>query len=252
MIMGGISAGALEVRCRRLVLCALERVHMHHMHALRVTPRTLRVQIAAAAKHRSDAFVSLLAYNAPWMRTLWRRVALRCALPLEVPADAVRGTDVPSLRGGVAAFAPAQAAALQLFCDLLSHLLVVLDDEAFHGGGDPLPLPAFRAVALSLNSLVFHSCMHGRAAARPAATQRALLAVAGKCLQQLHSRHVRRPFCADAAWLAPWAAWSESQTVSPPPPSRLPASQQPTCVLFGCALIALAHHSNHLSGSICA
>lgn len=173
---------------------------------------------------RSDAFVSLLAYHAPWMRTLWRRVALRCALPLEVPAEAIRGADVPSLHGGVATFTPPQTAALHLFCDLLSHLLVVLDDEAFHAGGDPLPLPAFRAVALSLNSLVFHSCMHERGAARPGAEQRALLALAGKCLQQLHSRHVRRPFCADAAWLAPWTAWSNGGSVRLQPPSPRPVS----------------------------
>ena len=175
------------------------------------------VQMAADAPVRSDAFVSLLAYHAPWMRMLWRRVAQRCALPLEAPADAVRGADVPSLHGGAAALTHPQAASLHLFCALLGHLLVVLDDEAFHSGADSLSLPAFRAVALSLNSLVFNSCMHGRSAPRPQRAQRALLAQAGTCLQQLHSRHVRRPYCAEAAWLAPWTAWSES-SVRPFPP----------------------------------
>eukprot|EP00892_Ulva_mutabilis_P011877 jgi/Ulvmu1/9061/UM005_0154.1 len=168
------------------------------------------IQIAANAPVRSDAFVSLLAYHAPWMRMLWRRVATRCVLPLEAPADAVRGADVPSLHGGAEALSPPQIAALHLFCALLSHLLVVLDDEAFHSGADSLPLPALRAAALSLNSLVFHSCMHKRAALQPQRAQRALLALAGTCLQQLHSRHVRRPYCPEAAWLAPWTAWSET------------------------------------------
>lgn len=170
---------------------------------------------------RSDAFVSLLAYHAPWMRVLWRRVAERCLLPLEAPADAVRGADVPSLHGGAAALSPPQAAALHLFCALLSHLLVVLDDEAFHSGADSLPLPALRAVALSLNSLVFHSCMHSRSAPAPQAAHRSLLALAGTCLQQLHSRHVRRPYCAEVAWLAPWNAWSAASVRTPPPPPSL-------------------------------
>lgn len=175
------------------------------------------MQVAAGAKSQSDAFVSLLAYHGPWMRTLWQRVAQRCSLPLEVPVDAVRGADVTTLHGGAAALPPAHTAVLHLFCDLLSHLLVVLDDEAFHSGGDPMPLPTLRAVALSLNSLVFHSCMRARSAApaAPSPPQRALLAVAGKCLQQLHSRHVRRPFCAEAAWLAPWTAWSAASVRQP-------------------------------------
>ena len=107
-----------------------------------------------------------------------------------------------------------QASTLQLFCRVHVHLLTVLDDDALYVKGDPLPLPATRAIALSLNALVFHSHvstgLSGQAqvstgAARHGGNEVAL-AAAEACLQGLYGRNARREFAPVSAWLAPWQA----------------------------------------------
>ena len=110
--------------------------------------------------------------------------------------------------------------------------MTVTGDEAFHSGDEPLHLPCLRAVTISLNSLVFHSCMkpnEGAAGGPPAPAaldppQQQLFTLAGRCLQQLHARHVRRPFAPETAWLAPWNAWSENNAVRPPRLKKQPPS----------------------------
>ena len=120
------------------------------------------------ASQGAEPLVNLLAYNAIWMRRLWKRAAELCQLPQEVQEEATLGNDIPTLQGGIAALDETQRDTLHLFCELLSHALVVTGDESFHSGDEPLPLPCLRAVTVSLNSLVFHSCMkptEGEAAA---------------------------------------------------------------------------------------
>lgn len=179
------------------------------------------------ASQGAEAFVNLLAYNTDWMQKLWKRASMLCHLPHEVHAESTVGNDIPTLKGGIVDLEESPREALHLFCELLTHALVVTGDDAFHDGDEPLPLPCLRAVTVSLNSLVFHSCMKPDevaavstlpAAAKLDESQQQLFTLAGRCLQQLHSRHVRRPFTPESAWLAPWNAWSGNNTVRPPLP----------------------------------
>lgn len=192
------------------------------------------------ASQGAEPFINLLAYNTVWMQRLWKRASIICQLPQEVQEESTLGNDIPTLQGGIAALDDSQRDTLHLFCELLSHALVVTGDESFHSGDEPLPLPSLRAVTISLNSLLFHSCMKPNevtpgAAAPPAPArldhaQQQLFTLAGRCLQQLHARHVRRPFAPESAWLAPWNVWSENNSVSPPsPPSVVADNILPFC-----------------------
>jgi hypothetical protein len=110
----------------------------------------------------------------------------------------------------------AQMQLLHLFCELYTPLLLVLDDMAVYERGDPFPLPTTRAIALSLNSLVFNSLMSYRCQSAPqqpstfrprrSQDEQACLAKVMVALQHLHSQHVRRAVCPEASWLAPWHA----------------------------------------------
>ena len=105
--------------------------------------------------------------------------------------------------------------ALGLFCELYAHLLSVLDDAALYERGDPLPLATTRAVALSLNALVFASHMARAGKSRLGPTAAAALAHAAAALTALQARHVRRALCPEGAWLAPWHAASARDPVRP-------------------------------------
>jgi hypothetical protein len=120
-----------------------------------------------------------------------------------------------------------QVRLVDLFSELYSPLLFVLDDMAVYTRGDPFPLPTTRAIALSLNSLVFssHITIHRPTPSNqrtPAAgpcrlsqEHRKCLARATAVLQQLHSRHIRRAICPLHCWLAPWHAAAASDPVCP-------------------------------------
>lgn len=75
---------------------------------------------------------SALALGTAALPRLWAWLARSAGLPLEAPADATRGWDIASLRGGVAGLPPEHARALGLFARLLATALQAYDDEDFY------------------------------------------------------------------------------------------------------------------------
>lgn len=157
----------------------------------------------------ASPYVNLMAFSAAWMQQLWRTVSHTCCMPAEVLTEADRGLVIESLCSGVAVLQTAQIQLLALFCRLYSRLLLVLDDDAFFEGREPFPLATHRAIALSLNSLLFYSYLpkgsaSGAAPARLNSMHVGLCTEAAVALRQLYDRQVRRSYCSAAAWLAPW------------------------------------------------
>lgn len=123
------------------------------------------------------------------------------------------------------------------FCRVLSHLLLVLSDADLHSKGQPFSTGAARAIATSLNALVYHTHFprpapqHQGNTLRPSlgkrvsnglgcddagvelvsaatlgAGSRLLERYAPVALRGLYERDQRQPFCQPALWTAPYDA----------------------------------------------
>jgi hypothetical protein len=107
---------------------------------------------------------------------MWALAAVLLRVPAEAAVSPVGAAivdwDRPELRGGVAAVAPEARAALLLLAAVYAHLLLVLDDDDFYARQAPFTLGQQRAVAATLNSLLYHSLTtHDSAAAAHAAVR---------------------------------------------------------------------------------
>lgn len=90
-------------------------------------------------------------------------------------------------------------------------MLLVLDDEDFHDKQTPLSLGQNRAVATTLNTLVFLTyCPQGESGAGPETTPsnmslKVLVEQAPLLLRRLYERDARRAFCRSTLWLGPYS-----------------------------------------------
>jgi hypothetical protein len=132
----------------------------------------------------------------------------------------------------------------------LCQLLLVLSDDDLHVRGEPFGPAAARAIATSLNALVYHTHFPkpapapptgqqqrqrgGAAQTLPAATLRAggalLERFAPAALRGLYERDQRRPFCQPALWTAPYDCDAGQGGVGGGPPAGgggAAAQQQP-------------------------
>ncbi|MEW5298302.1 MAG: hypothetical protein WDW36_001442 [Sanguina aurantia] len=101
--------------------------------------------------------LNTLAFAPTLLPTLWRWLAVVMGLPLQAPATATMGLDVASLANGYKSINPAHSAVLGLFCRAHCQLLLVLDDNEFYKLQQPFSLDTSRAIATSLNSLIYHT-----------------------------------------------------------------------------------------------
>lgn len=92
-----------------------------------------------------------------------------------------------------------------------AHLLQVLDDEDFHERQEPLTLAQNRAVATTLNTLVFFThCQQDKPKdARSSSsgtdfTVNIMTEHAHLLLRRLYERDARRSFCRSSLWLGPY------------------------------------------------
>ncbi|GBF97295.1 hypothetical protein Rsub_09986 [Raphidocelis subcapitata] len=170
--------------------------------------------------------LNALAFAPSVLPALWRWLSTSVGLPLEAPAAARLGCDVAAVSGGARSLAGEHALVLGVFCRALCQLLLVLSDDDLHRRGTPFNTGAARAIATTLNALVYHTHFpaaqargrqQGPAAggaggvpALPAATLsggRALLERhAPQALRGLYERDQRRPFCRPELWTAPFDA----------------------------------------------
>mmetsp|Transcript_17431 Transcript_17431/g.48587 ORF Transcript_17431/g.48587 Transcript_17431/m.48587 type:complete len:870 (+) Transcript_17431:468-3077(+) len=175
-------------------------------------------------------FLNCLAFAPTVLRHLWSWLAKLIGMPLEVQAGTTSGWRIESLCGGAEGLHPSKGASLGLFCRLLAHLLLVVDDDDFHNHQDPFSLSVSRAVATALNTLVF--CTHVPPAgdqkqAAASSADSMLVEWAPIVLRSLYERDLRRPFCPASLWLAPYATVTQDGDVEKMAKLLLPFGTRP-------------------------
>lgn len=179
------------------------------------------VIVAATEAHRRKIVSSLsLSQQAPeLLKQLWHYLAHNIGVPLEVPVSATRGFEIPSMRSGMVGLQPGQAGALALFCEMHDMYLLLTDDLQFYEEQKPFTLAQQRAIACTINTLVFYAHFDKELLTRSADKNRitsdssvyALLGdSAPRLLASLYERDERRQFCEPALWLEPYQVYSSS------------------------------------------
>ncbi|GAX84732.1 hypothetical protein CEUSTIGMA_g12154.t1 [Chlamydomonas eustigma] len=230
--------------------------------------RVLAAVLKARGRLKPAATPSLLntlAFAPNVLPRLWRWLAPALGMPLEAPLGATRGLDVASLAAGFRDMSHGHAMVLGLFCRLYHHLLLVLDDEEMYKEQKPLTLNQSRAVATSLNSLVFYTYLPKTLGEkiRPSGGGQApslLAEFAPLLLRSLYERDVRHSFCQPLLWLAPYnemfggedaqgSSRQQQQQQQGNLPTSLSAWQRATANMSLPALLDAAFQQQLLGGS---
>ncbi|CAD7704872.1 unnamed protein product [Ostreobium quekettii] len=157
--------------------------------------------------------LNTVAFAPHFLPKLWHWLAVNIRVPLEAPLEATRGWIVESMKAGYAGLQTNHLHVLGLFCQVYSHLLLVLDDNDFHDRQDPLTLGQNRAIVATLNNLVFYTYCPNASQHQPSVSRgnphwsmKLLEEFAPVLLRRLYERDARKSFCSALLWLAPYSA----------------------------------------------
>ncbi|GMH32392.1 hypothetical protein BSKO_00226 [Bryopsis sp. KO-2023] len=170
--------------------------------------------VPSQAGGMSLPFLNMLAFTPSFLPKVWNWMAMNLRVPLEAPFDATRGWMIESVQHGFSSLEPSRAHVLGIFCQAYAHLLLVLDDEDFHDKQQLLTLGQNRAIAATLNNLVFFT--HCPPEDRPTTSEESgqknrgdhvnvLAEQVPLLLRRLYERDARRSFCRSALWLGPYS-----------------------------------------------
>ncbi|WIA29294.1 hypothetical protein OEZ86_011799 [Tetradesmus obliquus] len=176
-------------------------------------------QAAAGSGQLSTAVLNVVAFAPGILPGVWRWLALAAGLPLEAPLQASRGLDIAAVAGGPDGLAQPVALVMGLFCRGLAQLLQVLDDTDLHQRQEPFTLGASRAIASTLNSLVFHTAFPEKQQRKQQQQQLSmpllpataahglglLTQYAPVVLRGYYERDARQQFCQPNLWTEPYS-----------------------------------------------